>query len=138
MKRLAVVLLAPAIPTDYFEPGGRLEASITVSDKVLVLHSDSDRVLSSVFGLGQTLGRECWFPEAVGYLTRPYTASFKRRKMHSFGHGSYFSEDVTAQLVCGLLGTDGARSGSTSALVQSALLRTRMTSLMPPLPDVLK
>jgi len=136
LKRLTVILMAAAVPTAHIAGGGKLERALRVPDVAVVLHSQSDSVLSSVFGLGQTIARDGWFPEAVGLRGNPQGAHWSRtQKMPAFDHGDYWGELETAELVCRILGFSISGFASGVPLAARKLLaqhRGILSSVLPP------
>jgi esterase/lipase superfamily enzyme len=105
LRRLVVVLMAAAVPTEHVDHGGALEQATPFADVRVVLHSGSDTVLSFWFGLGQTIARDGWFPEAVGLHGYPQSVRWTRtEQMRAFDHGDYWAELETAEMICELLG----------------------------------
>jgi hypothetical protein len=129
LKRLVVILMAAAVPIEHVDKGGLLASAVTVPDVTIVLHSEDDWVLSRVFGLGQTMGGDGWFPEAVGLRGRPQTAPWsKTKQMHAFTHGDYWAELETAELVCAMLQIQ-TRRGAISGAPLATRKRLRQNSL---------
>jgi esterase/lipase superfamily enzyme len=136
LRRLSVILMAAAVPTDYVGRGGLLEIAATLPDVRVVLHSESDNVLSFAFGLGQTIARDGWFPEAIGLRGNPQSVPWTRtEQMRAFDHGDYWAELETAELVCAVLGIAIRRSSVRGVpLATRKLLRQHrnlLASLLP-------
>ena len=80
-------------------------SALQVPNTTAVLHSDADNVLLSVFGLGQTVAGDGWFPEAVGLRGNPTEAGWSQAtRMLAFDHGDYWAELEAAETVCKLIG----------------------------------
>jgi hypothetical protein len=131
MQRLAVVLMAAAVPTQHVDGGGALENAVTAADVRIVLHSASDSILSLVFGLGQTAGGDGWFPEAVGLRGRPQPGQWTRhQEMAAFDHGDYWGELETAETVCAMLGFRVRRSAVSGVPLATRKLLQRHRSML--------
>lgn len=109
LDRLTVILMAAAIPTGHLRPTGRPLDALRAADRVIVLHSEADGVLSRWFRIGQTLAGEGWFPVAVGTHGGPCSAAWDGSvRMAGFDHSDYWAEAETAQSVGEALGRRGA------------------------------
>jgi esterase/lipase superfamily enzyme len=105
LRKLTVILMAAAVPTEYMAPGGILHDALAVSDTVAVFYSPADSVLKWYFGLGQSLARDGKFPKAVGLNGDPKNAGWtKVEHMRSYDHGDYWRELEMAEKVCRVLG----------------------------------
>lgn len=135
LRKLIVFLMAAAVPTEHLEPGGSLDGALRMPKVKVVMHSQSDSVLSTVFGLGQTLARDGWFPEAVGLRGFPKAAPWSlTEQMQAFDHGDYWVEAETAEIVCRVLGIVTRSTASRLPLGMRKLLAQRRinpTSLLP-------
>jgi Alpha/beta hydrolase of unknown function (DUF900) len=135
LRRLIVILMAATIPTEHFVQAGRLFPTLRVADITVVLYSQDDNVLAWAFGLGQTLGGDGWFPEAVGLRANPPGTPWTHaQQMRSFDHGDYWHEMETAALVCGVLGLSVRSSELGVPLAARKALRGRGLPLLPLLP----
>jgi Alpha/beta hydrolase of unknown function (DUF900) len=136
MSKLIVVLMAAAVPTEHFNTGGRLRATLGAVDVMVVLHSQADTVLSRVFGLGQTLAGDGRFPEAVGLRAHPPGTPWTRSQaMSAFDHGDYWREMETAELVCQVLGFSIRGGTSGVPLAMRKRLSMHRLATMPMLPS---
>jgi hypothetical protein len=92
-----VCLLAAAVPTFKVCPGGSLFGAIAKADKLRVLFSPADMVLSATFPPGQTItrGDEGFFPTAVGHAGDiPVTpGKVDRDHIPGAGHGDYWGHE---------------------------------------------
>jgi hypothetical protein len=105
LKKLTVILMAAAVPTQHIAPAGHLHAALAAADVVVALYSTADRVLKWVFGAGQTAAADGWFPEAVGLRGHPPGTRWTTAKeMRAFDHRDYWAELETAELICRILG----------------------------------
>jgi hypothetical protein len=105
LQRLVVILMAPAIPTEFIQPGGKLHDAIQVPNSIAVFHSPADSVLSRYFGIGQSLAGEGILPEAVGLNGAPRNVPWtKVEHMRSYDHGDYWAELEMVEKVCRILG----------------------------------
>jgi hypothetical protein len=100
-----VCLMAPAVPMEMLEPGGKYHGLLAKlaadGTRMLVLHSREDRVLHLAFGAGQALagpdersvralGREGPSPLLPGYH-----ATLDDRQMSGANHGDYWGHSGT-------------------------------------------
>lgn len=97
LKRLIVIMMAPAVPTDetpLLAPARSTDAAIEV------LHSTGDTVLKFFFRIGQTLGRADYLPEAIGYAGNPTDPAWSfQRAMQPYEHGDYWGGSFTADVI---------------------------------------
>jgi pimeloyl-ACP methyl ester carboxylesterase len=100
-----VCLMAPAVPMEFLEPGGRyhgLLAELSMKGtRVLVLHSRQDRVLQLAFAAGQaTAGPDERSTRALGRegpnpLMPGYHGSLDEMQMGGANHGDYWGHSGT-------------------------------------------
>lgn len=91
-----VCLMAAAVPTFKVCPGGGLYGAVVKAERLRVLFSPRDIVLSSAFPAGQTIasGDEGFFPAAVGHAGDiPITpGKVDRDHIPGAGHGDYWGQ----------------------------------------------
>jgi esterase/lipase superfamily enzyme len=111
----SIVLMAAAIPDGYCEPraplakmGRRLEIN---------LYSKVDSVLKVPFRLGETLAREGFFPQAVGYSGKP-TARWSSNLVTIYKHGEYWDGRFSSQQVSRVFGAAPPRVPRANPLVE--------------------
>lgn len=94
-----VCLMAAAVPVFQVEWGGRLESAMVRAQRVLVLYSGNDIVLSATFPPGQfAAGRgEGVLPTALGHERPPPTVAgtVDAIEISSAGHGDYWGHSDT-------------------------------------------
>jgi pimeloyl-ACP methyl ester carboxylesterase len=103
-----VCLMAAAVPTFKVCPGGELYGAFIAAERMRVLYSPDDKVLSFAFPLGQTAARgdEGFLPTAVGHggdiPSHPPAAVAQR--IEGAGHGDYWGieADITSRAVANL------------------------------------
>jgi hypothetical protein len=94
-----VCLMAAAVPVFQVEWGGRLESAMVRAQRVLVLFSGSDKVLTAAFPLGQSAaGRgEGILPTALGHERPPPSVAGRvdAIEISSAGHSDYWGHNDT-------------------------------------------
>jgi len=135
MARLIVVLMAAAVPIDYFLPQREFLPLVGFVDVMVILHSHADTVLSTWFGPGQTAAHDGRFPEAVGLRGHPLGTPWTREHaMLEYDHGDYWRELETAEIVCEVLGLPISPSSRALPLRQRKALAMRDIPTLPFLP----
>jgi hypothetical protein len=135
LKRLVVILMAAAVPVKHVEMEGIFKDVFTVVDTVVVLHSEADVVLSTLFPVGQTLALDGWFPEAVGLRGNPRPGRWNRtERMQGFDHSDYWEEMETAVLIASMLGFAARRHDVGIPLATRKRLAAHNLPLLPLLP----
>jgi hypothetical protein len=99
----AVVLMAAAVPTHFFEDLKRLWKGALLPGRVVVMFSESDWVLKVPFRAGQTYAGEGLFPKAVGATGGPagYWARVVRTRN---GHSGYFGDPKARAEIASAMG----------------------------------
>ncbi len=91
--RFAVtVLAAAAVPIDMIDPGNRLNPALPLTQRLIVMYSQADRVLHYAFPLGETLAREGFFPRALGRSGAPPWVGAENQAYPNDDHGDYWSD----------------------------------------------
>lgn len=109
--RATIVLMAAAVPVHMLYVGMPLRKAVeAVCPTRNVLYSHSDQVLTMAFRMGQSLASgEGFLPVAVGREGDPVSLWSEKRHMHGYGHGDYWSEASTTDVIAELLGEPADR-----------------------------
>ncbi|MBW7933250.1 MAG: alpha/beta hydrolase [Gemmatimonadaceae bacterium] len=107
-----LVLMAAAVPVFRVEERGSLRAAVRSVRGACVLHSTGDRVLRFAFPPGQTVGKDGFFPTAVGRYGHPERtwqqalpmADHSHGRAKKYGHSSYWPGRESAAAAAAFLG----------------------------------
>lgn len=99
--RIDVILMAAAVPTEFVDLTGHLNAAVRSTKRRIVVYSYNDSVLQRWFPIGQTLSDDNSPDgvEAVGLHGRPSTLWSELKPRHHLDHGGYWRSSTVARVV---------------------------------------
>ena len=108
-----LILMAAAVPEKWVEGRGPLREGAALTRATCVLHSTGDEVLRYAFPIGQTQGKDGFFPTAIGRFGRPAGTWLLSQRMasgaHLYDHSEYWPGAEAAAAAALFLGIPAER-----------------------------